>query len=33
MIDEGRLAELENIYDRPEMRLWEYDSEYMLILR
>ena len=33
IIDEGRLAELENIYDRPEMRLWEYDSEYMLILR
>ena len=33
MIDEGRLAELENIYDRPEMRLWEYDSEYMLLLR
>ena len=33
MIDEGRLTELENIYDRPEMRLWEYDSEYMLILR
>lgn len=33
VMEEGRLIELENIYDRPEMRLWELDSEYMLILR